>query len=121
MGHLPVEEGIDQPGMKLLLNFLRDERFWMMLSNGDHISNQYPWDDVVPFGQAFYEAAPDRCIWGSDWPHVARWISPRQRPYELHPSGAAGKLALGLRYLPDEAAVRRVFVDNPARLFGFQN
>lgn len=121
MGHLPVEEGIDQPGMKLLLNFLRDERFWMMLSNGDHISNQYPWDDVVPFGQAFYEAAPDRCIWGSDWPHVARWISPRQRPYELHPSGAAGKLALGLRYLPDEAAVRRVFVDNPARLFGFQD
>jgi len=119
MGQLPVERGLAQPGMTRLLNLLKEERFWIMLSNGDHIAHEYPWDDAVPFGQAFYEAAPDRCVWGSDWPHVARWISPRPRPYTLHPSGAAGKLGLGLRYLPDETAVRKVFVDNPARLFGF--
>ena len=120
MGQLPFELGIEQPGMKRLLNFLREERFWIMLSNGDHLAHEYPWDDAVPFGRAFHEAAPDRCVWGSDWPHVARWINPRPKPYVLHPTGFKGKVDLGLRYLPDEAAVKKVFVDNPARLFGFQ-
>ena len=102
-----------------LLNFLREERFWIMLSNGDHLAHAHPWDDAVPFGRAFYEAAPDRCIWGSDWPHVGRWIKNRPSPFTVHESGFTGKLELGLRYLPDQAAVQKVFVDNPARLFGF--
>ncbi len=119
MGQIPVERGLAQAGMMRMLSLLREERFWMMLSNGDHLSHEYPWDDVVPFGRAFYEAAPHRCIWGSDWPHVARWISPRPKPYALHPTGFKGKLDLAMRYLPDAAAAQAVFVDNPARLFGF--
>lgn len=119
MGQLPFAMGIGQPGMKRLLNFLREERFWIMLSNGDHLAHAHPWDDAVPFGRAFYEAAPDRCIWGSDWPHVGRWIKNRPSPFTVHESGFTGKLELGLRYLPDQAAVQKVFVDNPARLFGF--
>ena len=119
MGQIAVEGGVAQPAMQRLLNLLAEERFWMMLSNGDHLTHEYPWDEIVPFGHAFYKAAPDRCVWGSDWPHVARWIHPRPKPYTLHPSGFAGKLALGLRYLPDTAAVQKVFADNPARLFRF--
>ena len=119
MGQLPFDRGLGQPGMQRLLNFLEEDRFWIMLSNGDHLAREHPWDEAVPFGRAFYEAAPDRCVWGSDWPHVARWISPRPKPYTLHGSGAAGKLALALRYLPDADAVQKVFVDNPARLFRF--
>jgi predicted TIM-barrel fold metal-dependent hydrolase len=119
MGQLPFAQGINQPGMKRLLNFLREDRFWIMLSNGDHLAHDYPWDEAVPFGRAFYEAAPDRCIWGSDWPHVGRWIKNRPSPFVVHETGFGGKLALGLRYLPDQAAVQKVFVDNPSRLFGF--
>jgi predicted TIM-barrel fold metal-dependent hydrolase len=122
MGQLEFSEGVAQPGMQRLLTLLREERFWMMLSNGDRSSTQgLPWDDAVPFGRAFYEAAPERCIWGSDWPHVSRWIksdhSPRgSRP---HDGDDADRVSLGLRYLPDAEAVQKVFVDNPARLFGF--
>lgn len=94
----------------------------MMLSNGDRSSAQgLPWDDAVPFGRAFYEAAPDRCIWGSDWPHVSRWIKGdgSLRGSRPHDGDDRDRVVLGLRYLPDDQAVRRVFVDNPARLFGF--
>ena len=118
MGQLDFSHGLAQPGMKLILDFLRDERFWMMLSNGDRWAKAYPWDEAVPFGDAFYAAAPDRCVWGSDWPNVARWIR-RDPPYAPHPSGEAGKVELALRYLPDAEAVQNVFVDNPSRLFGF--
>jgi predicted TIM-barrel fold metal-dependent hydrolase len=122
MGQLWFGKGLEQPGMARLLDFLRDERFWMMLSNGDRGSPGYPWDDAVPFGRAFYEAAPDRCIWGSDWPHVSRWIRHEapERNYRSQGTSDADRLALALRYLPDDAAIRRVFVDNPVRLFGFR-
>ena len=122
MGQLEFSLGVEQPGMTRLLDLLRNERFWMMLSNGDRSSGAgFPWDDAVPFGRAFYEAAPERCIWGSDWPHVSRWINSDATPRGRRPHDGddADRIALGLRYLPDAQAVQRVFVDNAARLFGF--
>jgi 2-pyrone-4,6-dicarboxylate lactonase len=122
MGQLEFSQGVDQPGMKRLLELLRDDRFWMMLSNGDRSSGAgMPWADALPFGRAFYDAAPERCIWGSDWPHVSRWIKTDGTPRgaRRHEGTDADRVQLGLRYLPDEQAVKRVFVDNPARLFGF--
>ncbi len=117
----PFPGGLASPGMKRILALLREENFWMMLSNGDRNSAGYPWDDCIPFGRAFYEAAPDRCVWGSDWPHVWRWIRHQRDGYveQAHDAKDELLLNLGLSYLPDEAAVRRVFVDNPARIFGF--
>ncbi len=117
----PYAGGLEDPGMKRVLGLLREENFWMMLSNGDRNSKGYPWTDCEPFGRAFYEAAPDRCVWGSDWPHVWRWIRSQRDGYVEQ--GIDGKdeplLDLGLSYLPDAAAVKKVFVDNPARVFGF--
>jgi len=41
-----------------------------MISNGNRDSRmEAGWDDAIPYGRAFIEAAPDRIIWGSDWPH----------------------------------------------------
>ena len=93
----------------------------MMLSNGDRNST-YPWTDCRPFGRAFYDAAPDRCVWGSDWPHVWRWIRAQRDGYveQAHDAKDELLLDLALGYLPDEDAIRRVFVDNPARIFGFE-
>ena len=104
--------GPDQPMLKHLLEALKREQTWVMLSNG-HRSSVLgaPWDDAVPFGRALFRAAPDRCIWGTDWPHV------------MQPVGSIDDAALvGLlrRYLDhDEDALKKVLVDNPARLFGF--
>ena len=112
MGHLDAAAGLDQPGLCLMLEVLEREDRWIMLSNGHRVSAAgYPWDDAVPIGRLFYETAPDRCIWGSDWPHIGSRGG-------LMPDDA-DLLALLLRYLPDRDAIEKVLVSNPARLFGF--
>ena len=78
IGGPEIEGGVASPGFQFLLDLLKRPNWWGMLSNGDTRSKTgAPWTDVKPFGKAFYEAAPDRCMWGSDWPHVHRFVTPR--------------------------------------------
>jgi 2-pyrone-4,6-dicarboxylate lactonase len=111
MARLDFTRGTQQPACKLLVDRLKHGNWWVMISNGDRSSGtDAPWDNAVPFGRMFFEAAPDRCIWGSDWPHVHY---PRAMPAD------AELIGLLRRYVPDEADFKRVLVENPARLFGF--
>jgi 2-pyrone-4,6-dicarboxylate lactonase len=122
IGAVDYRRGTSQPAMRLILDLLAKDNWWIGLSNGDLRSHTgYPWDDAVEFGRALYQAAPDRCVWGTDWPHVHRFIHP---PKDGH--GDIGSVAHELklidllaRYVPDRAARDRVLVDNPARFFGF--
>ena len=113
LGHLHAEEGLDQPAMRLILDLLRNhENWWIMLSNGALMSHQKSgWDEAVPFGRLQYEAAPDRAIWGSDFPYPG--------VKGAHLPEHAEFIELLDRCLPDEAAREQVLVHNPARLFGF--
>jgi predicted TIM-barrel fold metal-dependent hydrolase len=70
------------------------------------------YDDVVPIARALLDAGPDRCVWGSDWPH------PMSRQ---PPPNDADLLELLYRYVRDEAELRRILVDNPAKLFCYEN
>ena len=71
MGHFYFKDGMNQPVIPLLLELLKKENFWIMLSNADRRSALgAPYDDALPFAKKFIEAAPDRCIWGTDWPHT---------------------------------------------------
>ena len=64
-----------------------------MLSLGEKTSKAGPpWDDVIPIARAYIEAAPDRCVWASDWPHP---VSVKQPPND------ADLLELMYRYAPD--------------------
>ena len=113
MGHLDFSAGLNAPTFLWLIDRLKSHGWWLMLSNGSRLSDMVDgWDDAVPFGRAFVEAAPDRMIWGSDWPHV-RWRKPRM-PND-------GELVeLLYRYLHyDTALIEKVLVHNPARLHGF--
>ena len=65
---------------------------------------------MIPIARALIEAAPDRVIWSTDWPHP---VSVTQPPND------ADLLELLFSYVPDAADRQRVLVDNPARLFGF--
>jgi predicted TIM-barrel fold metal-dependent hydrolase len=98
----------------LLLELLDLGNCWIMLSNGDRRSIEgRPWDDSVALAQALISRAPDRMIWGSDWPHPMVPINE-----ELKDDGEL--LDLAIRYADgDESILRRIFVENPARLFGF--
>jgi 2-pyrone-4,6-dicarboxylate lactonase len=102
--------GVKQADFQLLLDLIRGEGWWILLSNGHRRSAQgAPFDDMVEYGRALYEAAPDRSMWGTDWPHVTETKAVDER----------NNLALLRRYLPDDNAWRAVLADNPARLFGF--
>ena len=109
MGHLEMNLGVTQPACQLILDLLRTTpNFWIMLSNAAKHSLP-PYDDAVQIGRAFVEAAPDRVTWGSDWPHF-NFKRPVPNTAEL--------LELAYRYIPDDAALERLFVTNPLRLYG---
>ncbi|MBN9084583.1 MAG: hypothetical protein BGP04_25215 [Rhizobiales bacterium 62-17] len=113
MGHVDFSNGLQASTCQWLLDRLRHHGWWMMLSNGARLSRMTDdWDDAVPFGQAFVEAAPDRMIWGSDWPHV-RWRKSRM-------PNDAEFVELMYRYVDHDAGlIQKILVDNPARLHGF--
>ena len=113
MARLKPADGARNPAHDLVLDLLRRENFWVLLSNGARMSAQASgWHDVVPIGRELYAAAPDRCMFGTDWPHT-----------HSHNEGGGPQeselIELLYRFLPDAAARRAVLVDNPARLHGF--
>ena len=63
--------GAASPGFQALLSLARDGA-WVKLSGAYRLSDA-PWADTVPLAQALFDAAPDRCVWGSDRLHVAHW------------------------------------------------
>ncbi|MCW5632920.1 MAG: amidohydrolase family protein [Rubrivivax sp.] len=100
------------PNIARLRQWLARGNFWVMLSLGEKISKAgAPYDDVVPLARALIDAAPERCVWGSDWPHpVSR--SPPPNDAEL--------LELLYRYARSEQELQRILVDNPSTLFGYE-
>jgi predicted TIM-barrel fold metal-dependent hydrolase len=102
--------GVEHPGFRSLLRLLENGA-WVKLS-GYRASAGPPYADVAPMARALLQAAPERCVWGTDWPHPSL-----HDPAEVPDDGELLD-ALG-RWVPDEAARRAVLVDNPARLYGF--
>ena len=111
MGRPDPAAGVQDPNLRKTLELVRRGNFWVMLSLSEKVSKAgFPWDDVVPIARSYIEAAPDRIVWASDWPHP---VSVKQPPNE------GDLLELLYRYAPDAATLRKILVDNPARLFGF--
>ena len=113
MGRVDFSKGLGQPIMPWILERLKHRNWWMLVSNGNRLSEmEEGWDDAIPFAKAFIEAAPARTIWATDWPHV-RWRKKRMM-------NDAEEVELFYRYVDhDEAMIRKILVDNPARLHGF--
>jgi predicted TIM-barrel fold metal-dependent hydrolase len=110
MGHMPTSAGLDNPGFEALVGLVHDGH-WVKLSGAFRTSvTGPPYADTVPFARALHEAAPTRCVWGSDWPHVAAWDGPPR---------TTTLLDLMAEWVPDEARRKQVFVDNPRHLYGF--
>ena len=65
--------------------------------------------DTTAVAKSFAAAAPERMVWGSDWPHRG----------EKHMPDDARLLDLLAEWIPDDRARVRVLVDNPATLYGF--
>ncbi len=111
MGRPDPRNGPGDPSLAKVRDLLSRGNFWVMLSLSEKISRTGPpWRDVEPIAASLLAAAPERCVWASDWPHP---VSVKQPPNE----GAL--MDLLFRLVPDEARRHKVLVDNPAALFGF--
>jgi 2-pyrone-4,6-dicarboxylate lactonase len=112
MGRVDASLGFGQPAFQALLSLLEDERFWVKVSGCERISRQGPpYADAIPFAQRLVQHCGDRVLWGNDWPH----------PNLPGPAPDDHLLARMIRHIaPDAAARRRLMVDNPQRLYRFQ-
>jgi predicted TIM-barrel fold metal-dependent hydrolase len=110
-GPLDPSQGVDQPAMDVLLDLLGRGRAWIKISGVYRVDDgASPWPAAAPFAALLMQEAPDRLIWGTDWPH----------PALAGPAPDAADLLDALwDWCRDEALYRKILVDNPARLYGF--
>jgi 2-pyrone-4,6-dicarboxylate lactonase len=111
MGRVSARDGLAQPPFQALLSLLRLETCWVKVCGAERVSAAGPpFEDALPFAAALVAAAPDRVLWGTDWPHpnIAR-----------HMSNDADLVDLVPRIAADAATRHKLLVDNPERLYGF--
>ena len=108
MGRVPAKAGVAQPSFRALLELAKDERCWIKVCGSERISMP-PYAEAIPIAAAIIDAAPDRVLWGTDFPH----------PNATHDADEADLVDLVPRFAKSEAARQRLLVDNPARLYGF--
>lgn len=110
MGRIDAGAGLDQQPLRDLVALAAHPNCWVKVSGADRVSvTGGAFEDVVPIARALMQAAPDRVLWGTDFPHP----NPRQIVHD------DADLVDVLARFGDEAALRRLLVDNPARLYGF--
>lgn len=110
-GRVNAHEGVQGAAFQRLLQLVRRPNCWAKLIGPYFLSSRRPdFPDVAPLAQAVVAAAPDRVVWGTDWPHPS--------PHGAVPNDGDLADMLGA-WVPDEAQRTRVLVDNPARLYGF--
>jgi len=116
MGRTMVKNGLDQKPFELLLDLMKtNEKAWVKVTGAERISADLsaaqggPYADAAPFARKLMEAAPDRVLWGTDWPHP----NVREMPDD-------GKLVdLLPLFTSDETLLRKLLVDNPTRLYWY--
>ncbi len=111
MGQLPQPQGIQHPAFALYARLLEQGRAWFKLS-GAYLTSRTP--DLSDSGQvarALIDLAPERMVWGSDWPHPTKKAA--EKPDD------AALLDHLERWAPNAALREKILVSNPAVLYGF--
>jgi predicted TIM-barrel fold metal-dependent hydrolase len=115
--------GTSQPGFDVLLSLVEKGRAYVKLSAAYRVSAQTGAADASPLARALIAANPDRMLWGSDWPHPGGSQRKGSLRDEIEPffpidDGAALNQLAGW-VDRDRALLRRILVENPARLYGY--
>jgi predicted TIM-barrel fold metal-dependent hydrolase len=113
MGRLPQPAPLDHPAYKVIRAMLDTGRAWVKLSGAymDTNAGAPTYADKLAIAQAYIKAAPERVVWGSDWPH------PTEKPE--HKPDDARLFDLIAEWAPDAAMRERILVTNPEALYGF--
>lgn len=109
MGRVQAKNGLEQEPFRRLLDLMRNELTWVKVCGPERVSSAgAPFHDAVPFAARLIEAAPDRVLWGTDFPH----------PNISGDMPNDGDLVdLLAQAAPDEVLRRRILIDNPDRLY----
>jgi predicted TIM-barrel fold metal-dependent hydrolase len=113
LGYVRADRGISVPGFQALLRLMRSGRAWVKLTGPYRISaGPLPHADTDAYARALLEAAPQRVVWGTDWPHVmAKWHMPMPNDADF--------VDLLARWVPEPALREQVLVKNPGQLYQF--
>jgi D-galactarolactone isomerase len=113
MARLTQPEGTRHPALGIVRKLLDTGRAWVKLS-GPYLDTKVGpprYADIRPVARALIEHAPERCVWGSDWPHPTE---PHTKPDD------AVLFDLLQEWAVDEVNRQRILVTNPAQLYGFE-
>jgi 2-pyrone-4,6-dicarboxylate lactonase len=113
MGRVPTKDGLDQEPFRILLETAKMDNCWVKICGAERISSAGPpFMDAVPFARAILDVAPNRALWGTDWPH------PNIKKHMPNDGDLVDLIPL---FMPDATMQQRVLVDNPDRLYGFES
>ncbi len=110
MGVFPAAGGTAQQGFRDMLALHALGRCWIKFTGIYRISKLPDFSDIAPLAHAFVENNADRIVWGTDWPFLSH----------LNAVTYPQVLSLFESWVPSTANQRKILVDNPARLFGFE-
>ena len=112
LGRIPQPAGAVHPAFRVIRKLLDKGNTWVKLSGAYQDSKAGPptYSDVSELARAYVQAAPERMLWATDWPH------PTQKT--VKPDDAA-LLDLLLDWAPDESTRHQILVENPEVLYGF--
>ena len=108
----PAAAGIAAPGFQALLELARRGNTWIKISGANRVSatDLPPYDDVKPMARALISAAPERIMWGTNWPHPNKYV--------VNPNDGDLVDAF-VDWVEDPAMRRRIMVDTPAAFYRF--
>jgi 2-pyrone-4,6-dicarboxylate lactonase len=102
--------GQSQPLLSRLMKLLEREQIWVKISGADRVAAECEsLDSAAPILKAVIGHAPQKCVWGLDWPHVN--LARKRSEDEL--------IRLLESVVPDETTRHSILIDNPAWLYGF--
>jgi predicted TIM-barrel fold metal-dependent hydrolase len=112
MGFPTLPAGTSHPSHVIVRDLVERGRAWVKLS-GAYANSRMgpPYLEAATIARSFVQAAPERLVWGSDWPHPSE-------PPDRKPNDAL-LFDLVSQWAPDAAARHRILVENPAALYGF--
>jgi predicted TIM-barrel fold metal-dependent hydrolase len=112
MAGILADQRQDDADRAAVMRLLDTGQCWVKLSGYRSSVEGHPYADVAPLARSLLEAVPNRCVWGTDWPHPNM---------TRHMPDDGALLDLLADWVPDQAQRHRILVDNPASLYGFDS
>jgi predicted TIM-barrel fold metal-dependent hydrolase len=112
MAGVQSDRGTASAEFRAAVGLLQSGQAYVKISGYRSSVKGYPYNDVAVLARGYIDAAPDRCVWGTDWPHPNLFGA-------THMPDDSELLDLLGEWAPSDELRRKILVDNPARLYGF--